>query len=311
MSYFKEHAVSYSRFILVLLILSLLFGCCYNIRRANREEKWIKHQEEVILHIAKIRLTLIEAESRAIHFILTGDRFFLNEYVLQKNKALHELNVVNALMGHTALSSRLLDAAKVETTAVLESCEGMIRVKRDSATAESAGLAQRGLETKNRAQADLLLSNLELKENRTLETRRLVFQKATFGMNLSIFLTCISFLFMLLALIKQSRKKSLECSQLVIELSHSAADLERLNHKLVIQNRALEQFAHMVSHDLRAPVANIIGLGNILEMLDEDSQDKDVVISHVVSSVNKFDHILRNLNHVLQLENEVAEKECL
>ena len=56
----------------------------------------------------------------------------------------------------------------------------------------------------------------------------------------------------------------------------AAMKLEKLSQDLLKRNKALEQFGNIVSHNLRAPVANII---NIVQMIDlaDDENEKEIV----------------------------------
>ena len=91
-----------------------------------------------------------------------------------------------------------------------------------------------------------------------------------------------------------------DCSERV------AADLERTKmvDDLRQRNADLEQFSYIVSHNLRAPVANIIGLADELR---EDLSFEEIkhITDYMVQSATKLDHIIIDLNHVLQVKHEV------
>lgn len=81
------------------------------------------------------------------------------------------------------------------------------------------------------------------------------------------------------------------------------ADMERekITADLVRRNSDLEQFTYIVSHNLRAPVANIQGLANLLMMSDNADKDEDIVLINSLSaSANSLDSVIHDLNSILQ-----------
>ena len=83
----------------------------------------------------------------------------------------------------------------------------------------------------------------------------------------------------------------------------------KITNDMMGRNKALEQFAYIISHNLRAPVANIIGLGSILQnniVLSESERDK--CVDGLLVSVKKLDEVITDLNYILQVRREVNEK---
>tara|TARA_R110000744_G_scaffold201279_1_gene320459 strand:- start:2320 stop:7266 length:4947 start_codon:yes stop_codon:yes gene_type:complete len=81
---------------------------------------------------------------------------------------------------------------------------------------------------------------------------------------------------------------------------------EKITDDLIQRNQELEQFTYIISHNLRAPVANIKGL---LQWLEDDSLSKDdaeIVANGLSSSINKLDTVIIDLNHILQLKNGIS-----
>lgn len=77
---------------------------------------------------------------------------------------------------------------------------------------------------------------------------------------------------------------------------------------LIERNKDLEQFTFVVSHNLRAPVANIMGLSYVLNtMKDIDPQQKDRLLKELATSVKKLDDMIIELNRILQLRREKQE----
>lgn len=81
---------------------------------------------------------------------------------------------------------------------------------------------------------------------------------------------------------------------------------EKIMDDLIHRNRDQEQFTYIVSHNLRAPLANIKGLS---DMLADESLSKDKrgnVVEHLLSSVRSLDNVVLDLNDILQLKMGVS-----
>jgi len=86
------------------------------------------------------------------------------------------------------------------------------------------------------------------------------------------------------------------------------AEIERnkLVNDLIGRNTELEQFAYIISHNLRSPVANIIGASSALEDLDLTEEDKGILNKGINISVRKLDEVVTDLNHILQVKGGIA-----
>ncbi len=83
---------------------------------------------------------------------------------------------------------------------------------------------------------------------------------------------------------------------------------EKITEDLLQRNKDLEQFSYMVSHNLRSPVANILGLAELLENESTDESEKEFILEHLTGSVRKLDMVIKDLNYVLQVKNHVNER---
>lgn len=82
----------------------------------------------------------------------------------------------------------------------------------------------------------------------------------------------------------------------------------KLTADLVLQNKNLEQFAYMVSHNLRAPLANIMGLCDVLSFPEISIQSREEIMGSILQSSKRLDQVVTDLNYVLQIRNNTDEK---
>jgi len=77
---------------------------------------------------------------------------------------------------------------------------------------------------------------------------------------------------------------------------------------LLQRNKDLEQFTYIVSHNLRAPVANIMGLSEALRTIDLDELETKEFMDGLSVSVVKLNGVIFDLNNILQIKNNLSEK---
>lgn len=96
-----------------------------------------------------------------------------------------------------------------------------------------------------------------------------------------------------------------------IERNLAEKDKQTFLDDLIQRNKDLEQFAYIVSHNLRAPVANILGLSEIMQRKKLSGEDKFETMRGLSSSVKKLDDVIKDLNHILQVRFKVSEQKEL
>lgn len=101
----------------------------------------------------------------------------------------------------------------------------------------------------------------------------------------------------------------------ITQRKHSESQLNELNknlHKytdeLIASNKGLEQFSYIVSHNLRAPVANIIGLTELVNQDDYPPEVKEQFLKELLVNAKRLDDVVSDLNTILQVKREVSEK---
>jgi signal transduction histidine kinase len=82
---------------------------------------------------------------------------------------------------------------------------------------------------------------------------------------------------------------------------------EKLTADLLLQNKGLEQFSYIISHNLRGPVVNIMSIAESLKA-SNDQAERTLMLSHMGASVHRLDNVISDLNHILQVKNNISEK---
>lgn len=80
--------------------------------------------------------------------------------------------------------------------------------------------------------------------------------------------------------------------------------LLQLSDNLFKQNRDLQQFTYIVSHNLRAPVANVVGLTKMLQKLDKNSPQYNTALTNLDKSAVRLDTVIKDLSKILSVKSE-------
>ncbi|AKQ45958.1 hypothetical protein TH63_10395 [Rufibacter radiotolerans] len=87
------------------------------------------------------------------------------------------------------------------------------------------------------------------------------------------------------------------------------AEAEKLSltEEMARQNEHLRQFAYIVSHNLRAPVANIMGLTSLYNRKNVLDPVNPVLINKLEKTSHKLDSTIKDLNEILTIRSKVDQ----
>jgi signal transduction histidine kinase len=88
-------------------------------------------------------------------------------------------------------------------------------------------------------------------------------------------------------------------------ISHRTLELKKAIEELSKQNQDLEQFSYIVSHNLRSPVARILGLVNILDYKQIKDEYNQQILSHLSEVSLSLDTIIKDLTQVIAIRNSL------
>jgi signal transduction histidine kinase len=83
--------------------------------------------------------------------------------------------------------------------------------------------------------------------------------------------------------------------------------LIKINEKLIRNNKQLEQFGFVVSHNLRGPIARLLGLASIVNKKALD-QESNLYLDKIVEVTTDLDLIIHDLNQILEIQKGVEQE---
>jgi PAS domain S-box-containing protein len=93
----------------------------------------------------------------------------------------------------------------------------------------------------------------------------------------------------------------------ITDRKQAELEREKLTTDIVGRNRDLEQFTYILSHNLRAPVASILGLTRVLQETELTQEDNKFFSEQLFTSAEQLDEVIRDLNQVLNLRRDVSD----
>ncbi len=117
-------------------------------------------------------------------------------------------------------------------------------------------------------------------------------------------------------LLTLQNKKLTEAQEIILEQQaeiknkneHLEIEVARKTKELLNNNQQLEQFAFASAHNLRAPVARILGLGNVLSYAHHDRDEEQHIIKSIIKSAVELDATIKDLTVILNIRSNVTAR---
>lgn len=87
-------------------------------------------------------------------------------------------------------------------------------------------------------------------------------------------------------------------------VAEKSQELLRANDELIKYNNELLQFSYTVSHNLRGPVARLLGLTRLIKVAD-DAEERRKIDNLVIRSIEELDEVLKDLSLIIDIRNEI------
>jgi signal transduction histidine kinase len=288
-----------------ILILIFFVDFFVNRRLSNRvvqNSTYLNNSEAVIRNSNALHKEMIEMQSGFRGFLLTGQESFLTPYY----EGIHAVPAI--VTEQQMLMSSLFQKEKLDSIVTLhlewiDYANSLIQTKNDTLPEANAKYRQL-FETKLRMEVGKKLNDkiqrifvsfdnyeYKLRQERRMALRKSVDNTSIINILLTVFSVLVALFFgfyfirMITARISSmvglaekiskgdfktiDDKNKDELNRLSNSLNRMSQTLAKNFNELTKKNRELDQFAYVVSHDLKAPLR---GISNIISWIDEDHQ---------------------------------------
>ena len=87
-------------------------------------------------------------------------------------------------------------------------------------------------------------------------------------------------------------------------IARDTTEKVQAQEEILEKNKDLQQFTYIVSHNLRSPLTNAIGLVSLLEILEPGSSDFKATLTHLGSSLGQLDQVVQDMNTILSIRDK-------
>lgn len=88
------------------------------------------------------------------------------------------------------------------------------------------------------------------------------------------------------------------------ELNDNIHELQELSGNLATKNRQLQDFAHIVSHNLRSPMSNMVALINLYES-EQSADQKEFLVKKIGEVTRSFSKTIDELTEVVKIRQQI------
>ncbi len=234
----------------------------------------VRHTLTVETSLSDLLSSLQDAETGQRGYLLTGDEAYLGPYTRALGALGGEFARLSTAVAGAPVEQRALTELRATTAAKLDELRRTIDLRRAGGVAGALAIVRtdRGRELMD--QARVIIARMRAEEARVLAQRSAsaaLFGRALLGVIVASGLLAVVFVALWFrgtrryARVLERARENLSAAntQLEARVAERTAELQDSNDEI-------QRFAYIVSHDLRAPLVNIMGFTSELEATRED-----------------------------------------
>lgn len=92
----------------------------------------------------------------------------------------------------------------------------------------------------------------------------------------------------------------------ITERKQLEVERQKIINDMLQRNRDLEQFSYIVSHNIRSPLATLLGFSKLLKS-NLNEREKEFVFKGMEESAQKLDNTIKDVNEILNVKKEISQ----
>jgi CHASE3 domain sensor protein len=294
--------------LIALLVLVIIGIVSYStIYRNQQEARWMANTYENLQNIKAFQANINGAETGNRSFIITGDSTYLKNFSSAKEQNNTVLNKLMALNKDDAAFQKQITTLQHLSEERFEKLDIVRQISENKGFKAAQDLINQGKGRQLMDSINAITSKIIADENASLieqrnsskRTAEKVYLTIVTGTIFSVVLIIVMFI-LLIAQIALTQKSEQDIRQ-----AKEAEEI--LSEKLMLQNTQLQEFAYLISHNLKAPVNNLNALLDLYSS-KTNKEECDLIINKVDSQSRKLKIILAQLLEALKIKQNTNKK---
>ncbi len=88
-------------------------------------------------------------------------------------------------------------------------------------------------------------------------------------------------------------------------------ELERTAQEITQRNERLNEFAYMISHNVRGPLANLKGMGEMLQAEIEANESNETLLGYFQTAIDRLENVIEDMQRLLDEEKEEEAQQAV
>ena len=305
---FRSNSIYILLILSVLLAIASAFITYYNTKEKEQSIHTVIRRYKSIASSEQLLSLLKDMETGQRGYIISGDSDFLEPYNEAKVKITTTTNRLISLVNDNEEQSNLINGKIIGAIQnKSEDLENVIKL----ANTNGKDSAARRITTKiGKAYMDtihILIQDLIQRENELLDIQNQKLEKNTLIEDSVRFIAFALIAITSLAAINRLLQKRRHINELVAGLQNANETLERKveerTSELVEANKAKDHFLSIASHDLKVPIAGVLGLIGLMkvDMFSRSASDTEY-LAYMEDSCNNMQRLITNLLDINRIE---------
>ncbi|MBL7909983.1 MAG: PAS domain S-box protein [Bacteroidia bacterium] len=100
--------------------------------------------------------------------------------------------------------------------------------------------------------------------------------------------------------------RMLGAKQDITQQKNEEQEKEKLITELIQNNKDLKQFSYITSHNLRGPIASLLGLSSLIDSYKIEDPTLQQILAGIKKATHMFDDIIKDLTKVLNIKDHIS-----